>query len=224
MFTHLARPVSALAAIAAGVLMLTPITLAQTPPAAPAAPAATPAPPPGVAVRVRGTINSLEGNVLGFTTREGETISIVLAENFTVTAAVPLTLADITNNAYIGVAVEEDAAGNLLALDLRLFDEAARGRGEGVRPWDLTPGAIMINATVAVIEQQGDRTLIRLTFPDGERLVTIGPETSIWTTEVGDRSLLVPGAYAVIGTRRLDDGTYTATSVTVEKAGTRPTN
>ena len=38
------------------------------------APAATPPPQPGVAARIRGTINSLNGNVLNVTTREGETI------------------------------------------------------------------------------------------------------------------------------------------------------
>ena len=191
---------------------------------APAAPAAAPAQPTGTPVRVRGTITGLEGNNLGFTTREGLAITIALAENFTVNAAVPLTLADITNNAYIGVAAEQDAAGNYLALDLRLFAEAQRGAGEGQRAWDLTPGAVMINATVTVIEQQANGTLIRLTFPDGTRDVLIGPETSIWTTTPGDRSLLVPGADAVIGTRLQENGTYTAGAVTVEKDGTRPTN
>ncbi|MCC6983593.1 MAG: hypothetical protein IT535_10015, partial [Bauldia sp.] len=61
-------------------------------------------------------------------------------------------------------------------------------------------------------------------YPEGEKMVMIGPETPIWTTTAGDASLLVAGAYAVINTRKLDDGTYTATSVTVEKDGTRPTN
>lgn len=189
-------------------------------------PAATPpAPPPGVAVRVRGTINSLTGNVLNFTTREGETININLAPEFTVSAAVPLTLADITNNSYIGVVAETDPAGNLIALDVRVFPDTANRANARVFPWDLTPTSTMANAIVADVQQQPQQpTMVRVTYPDGEKMVMIGPETPIWTTTPGNASLLVPGAYAVIGTRKLDDGTYTATSVTVEKDGTRPTN
>ena len=63
---------------------------------------------------------------------------------------------------------------------------------------------------------------MRVTFPNGERTVLVTPDTPIWTTTPGDASLLVPGAYVVVNTRRLDDGTYTATSVTVEKE-TKPT-
>lgn len=188
------------------------------------APAAAPTPPPGVAVRVRGTINSFANNVLNFTTREGETINITLAADFRVTAAVPLTLDDITNNAYVGVAAETDPAGNLVALDVRVFPATQDRANSRVFPWDLTPTSTMANATVAAVEPQGQGRLVRVTYPDGEKMVMISPDTPIWTTTPGDASLLVPGAYAVIGTRKLDDGSYTATSVTVEKDGTRPTN
>ena len=57
----------------------------------------------------------------------------------------------------------------------------------------------------------------------GEKLVMIGPDTPIWSTEPGDASLVVPGAYVVINARKLDDGSYTATNIMIEKNGTRPT-
>jgi hypothetical protein len=219
----LSRFATALAAVSIAVAALTsfaaPSFAQGNPPAA-----APPAQPPGTAVRVRGTINSLTGNVLNFTTREGETININLAPDYTVNAAIPLTLADITNNAYIGVVAETDPAGNLIALDVRVFPESANRANARVFPWDLTPTSTMANAIVADVQQQPQQTMVRVTYPEGEKMVMIGPETPIWTTTPGDASLLVAGAYAVIGTRKLDDGTYTATSVTVEKDGTRPTN
>jgi hypothetical protein len=210
---------AALAAVAAPSFVAPAFAQGAPPAAAPA-----PAPQPGVAVRVRGTINSFANNVLNFTTREGETIDITLAPDFRVSAAVPLTLADITNNAYIGVVAETDAAGNLLALDVRVFPETQNRANARVFPWDLTPTSTMANAIVADVQQQPQQTLVRVTYPEGEKMVMIGPDTPIWTTTEGDASLLVPGAYAVIGTRKLDDGSYTATAVTVEKDGTRPTN
>ncbi len=194
--------------------------LAQgTPPVATPAPA----PQPGVAARVRGTINSLTGNVLNVTTREGETINITLAAEYRVNAAVPLTLDDITNNAYVGVVADTDAQGNLVALDVRVFPEANRGTGAGSRPWDLTPTSSMNNGTLAAVEPQAQGRLVRVTYPDGEKLVMIGPDTPIWSTEPGDASLVVPGAYVVINARKLDDGSYTATNIMIEKNGTRPT-
>jgi len=208
-------------AVAAFASFAAPAFAQGNPPAAAPAPAAQ---PPGEAVRVRGTINSFAGNVLNFTTREGETIDINLAPDFTVSAAIPLTLADITNNAYIGVVAETDPAGNLIALDVRVFPENANRANARVFPWDLTPTSSMANAIVADVQQQPQQTMVRVTYPEGEKMVMIGPETPIWTTTAGDASLLVAGAYAVINTRKLDDGTYTATSVTVEKDGTRPTN
>ena len=78
---------AALAAVAAPSFVAPAFAQGAPPAAAPA-----PAPQPGVAVRVRGTINSFANNVLNFTTREGETIDITLAPDFRVSAAVPLTL------------------------------------------------------------------------------------------------------------------------------------
>jgi hypothetical protein len=213
----------AAASIAAASFMLTTApSLAQANPPA-AAPAPAPAPQPGTAVRVRGTINSFAGNVLNVTTREGETINVNLAPDYRVNAAIPLTLDDITNNAYVGVVADTDAAGNLVALDVRVFPEANRNTNPGSRPWDLTPSSSMNNGTVASVDAQAQGRLVRVTYPDGEKLVMVTPDTPIWTTEPGDASLLVPGAYVVINSRRLDDGTYTATTLMVEKNGTRPT-
>lgn len=210
--------------LSAAVIAVAGLVSLNAPAFAQGAPAATPAPQPeGVAARVRGTINGLNGNVLNVTTREGETIDINLGADFSVNAAIPMTLADVADNAYVGVVADTDAAGNLVALDVRIFPEANRGRGAGSRPWDLTPTSSMNNGTVAEVDTQPTSRLIRVTYPDGERLVLVTPDTPIWTTEAGDASLLVAGAYVVINARKLDNGSYTATSVMVEKDGTRPT-
>ncbi len=209
------------AAVLAAVSSVPAIAQAPTPPAA----AAAPTPPPGVAVRVRGTVEALNGNVLTFKTREGETININMAENFTVNAAIQKSWDDVAANAYIGVAGEEDAQGNVTALDLRVFNENQRGLGEGNRPWDLTPRSTMTNATVAAVEPGANgMRMIRVTYPGGEKMIMVAADAPLWSTEPGDRSLVVAGAYAVIGTRKLDDGTYTASGVTIEKNGIRPAN
>ena len=44
---------------------------------------------------------------------------------------------------------QPQADGTQKALEVVVFPEAARGTGEGHRPWDLLPQSTMTNATVA---------------------------------------------------------------------------
>lgn len=62
-------------------------------------------------VRVRGTVESLDGNTLMVKTREGPSVKIALADNYTVAAVVPLELNAIAAGSYIGTAAMGKADG-----------------------------------------------------------------------------------------------------------------
>ncbi len=203
--------------LAAALLVAAAAPVMAQAPAAPPAAAATPAPQPGTPARLRGTIDSFAGRDLVITTREGEKIAILMNETFTVASANRLTLADLSDNDYLGIVAEEGANGQLVALDVRVFPEVQRGVGEGQRPWDFTPQSTMTNATVATVATEGAGRLVRVTYPNGDKMVMVGPDVPIWTNAPADPSLLVAGAYVIVNSRKLDDGSYIAGSVTVEK-------
>ncbi len=178
---------------------------------------------PTPTTRFRGTLDAIDGNMLSMTTREGQKVDIKLDDNYRVTYPTLLTLDDITENVYVGAgALDKD--GKLTAIEVQVFPEASRGVGEGHRVWDMAPSTTMTNANVSEVASDGDARVLTLTFPDGEKQIVVPPDIPVWAPTVGDASLLVPGRYIVLSARKLDDGSYAAAAVSVEKDGVKPPN
>ena len=174
---------------------------------------------------VRGTITALEGNVLSVKSRDGRDLKINLAPKFGVRAAKALTLADIKPGDLVGPASRKRPDGTLVAISLQVFTPDRRGNiPEGNMPWDLEPGSVMTNATVAGMVQTRNGRELTLEFKGGSQKVIVPEGVPIFTALPGDRSLLVPGAYVVIGAQVAADGTITAAGGTVSKDGVRPAN
>ena len=174
---------------------------------------------------VRGTIAALDGNVLTVNSRDGKSLKINLADNFGVRAAKAITLADIKPGDLVGPASMKRPDGTLLAISLQLFPEALRGRiPEGHMPWDLEPESMMTNGTVAGMVQAAAGRELTLEYKGGSQKVIVPQSAPIFTTVIGDRSLLVPGAYVVVNTQVAVDGTMSAAGVSVSKDGVRPAN
>src|ERR1700730_11742231 len=128
------RAVSLLTVAVVGVVALP--ALAQNPP---------PANPP---VRLRGTIDKLDGHTLTVKSRDGQSVTVNLADNVAVVYLVKKTMADIKTGDYLASTGIKGTDGKIHAVEVRIFPEAQRGTGEGQFPWDLMPDSIMTNATV----------------------------------------------------------------------------
>jgi hypothetical protein len=184
--------------------------LAQTPP---------PANPP---VRVRGTVDKLDGNTLTVKSRDGSTVSITLADNVGIVYLVPKTMADIKSGDYLASTGIKGTDGKIHAIEVRIFPEALRGAGEGQYPWDLKPDTVMTNATAGTITKLGDGNVVSVTYKGTTSDYIIDPTTPIFTYAQGDKSLLVPGAAVFVIAQKKDDGSLTAARLTVEKDGVKP--
>ena len=126
--------------------------------------AALPQPAPQ-RVRVRGTIEKVDGTMLTVKTREGQTVTLKLADNVGVVATMKRTLADIKTNDFVGIAAMPQGPGKpSRALEVLIFPEALRGTGEGHRPWDLMPESTMTNATVAETVTKVDGATLTLKY------------------------------------------------------------
>src|SRR3982751_2689031 len=76
-------------------------------------------------VRVRGTITSLNGDVLAVKTREGRDVNLNLTPDATVTTAKSMKLADIKQGPYVGVTSVPGSDGKLVAKEVHLIPPQA---------------------------------------------------------------------------------------------------
>jgi hypothetical protein len=174
-------------------------------------------------VRIRGTIEKVDSNVLTITSREGDTLTLHLTPDYTMTAVVKASLADIKEGSFVGTSAMPQPDGTLKALEVHIFPEALRGTGEGFRPWDLQPGSTMTNATVTSSVSGVDGNTLTLTYKGGEKKVVIPPNIPIVTYAPADKTDVHAGVpISVSSAQKLPDGTLQASRITIGKNGVAP--
>jgi len=175
----------------------------------------------GIAVRLRGKIDSLSGDTLHLTLRSGDKATAVLASNPRVTWLIPAKPTDIAKGSYIGSAAVPQSDGTLRALEVQVFPPSMRGVGEGSRPFDVAPGSSMTNGTIGSIVSANGRTLT-VTYKGGEKKIFVPDGVPFVSYAPADRSALTPGVNVLVIATRASDGTVTANTVLVGKNGLVP--
>jgi uncharacterized protein (DUF2147 family) len=176
--------------------------------------------------RIRGTIVSFAGGVLTVQ-GVGTTYKVTLPDNVAVTWITKSSLANIGPNSFIGTVAVPQADGTLKAVEVQLFPEALRGRGEGSRPWDSVPNSSMTNATVdtiasASVDKVEGRVMV-VKYQDGEKKVFVPTNVPVITYVPADKAALTPGAHIIIvAATKNEDGSYTTSGVNVGKDGLVP--
>jgi hypothetical protein len=162
---------------------------------------------PPATVRMRGTLLSVTPATLTVRDRSGEVVELAISDKLVVSEVFPIRLEDIRPGSYIGTAAMPQADGTQRAIAVSVFPEAARGTGEGHRPFDLLPQSTMTNATVADVSAITDTPAgrrLQLKYKDGEKTVIVPPDAPVVTSRPGDRSLLVPGASVSLFAQAMD--------------------
>lgn len=174
-------------------------------------------------VRIRGTLEAVDGPLLSIKSREGNDMKVKMTDNVAVFAVVKTELSEIKEGSYIGVTGLPEPDGTQKAVAVHIFPENQRGAAEGFRPWDQRPNSTMTNATVAQTVKGTDGQNILVKYKDGEKKVVVPPETPVVTFVAGDKSELKPGAKIIIfGAVKKDDGTLEANRVNVGRDGITP--
>jgi len=178
---------------------------------------------PPTPTRIRGTIESVDGKTLNIKTREGTDVKVNMADDMTVVGIAKTSLSDIKQGSYIGVSGMPQADGSQKALAIHIFPEAMRGANEGFRAWDLRPNSTMTNATVAQTVTSVDGQTIDVKYKDGEKKVTVTPDTAIVAFLTGEKSEIKPGAKIIIfGAAKKDDGSLETNRIGVGRDGIAP--
>jgi Domain of unknown function (DUF5666) len=174
-------------------------------------------------VRVRGTIERVDGDSYIVKSRDGAELKVKLAANAMVVALVKASLADIKPGSYVGVAGMPQADGSQRALEVHVFPEAMRGTGDGHRPWDLQPQSTMTNGNVEQSVAGSDGQALTLKYKDGEKKIVVPANTPIVSYVPGDKTELKPGAKIFItAAMKQPDGTLQAPRVNVGRDGVTP--
>jgi hypothetical protein len=174
-------------------------------------------------LRIRGTIESVDGAMLTIKARNGDVDKVKLADNAMVTGITKATLADVKPGSYIGVTGQPQPDGSQKAIAIHIFPESMRGTGEGFRPWDLRPNSSMTNATVDQKVEVSDGQTITVKYKDGEKKVTVSPDTPIVTFVPSTKAELKAGAKVIVmGADKKPDGTYDTARINVGLDGLTP--
>ena len=172
--------------------------------------------------RIRGTVQSLQGQSLTIATAAGGPVSLALTETTGINGVEAKTVADIGPNTFIGATAVKDPAGRWQATEIHIFPESMRGAGEGHYAWDL-PESTMTNGAVTGSTVSGAGSTLRVEYAGGQVDVDVTPRTAIVALTAGDRSLLVPGATVfALAVPSPSGGAATAVAVVAETKGVKP--
>jgi hypothetical protein len=181
--------------------------------------AQAPANPP---VRIRGTVEKIDGTNLTIKANSGQSMKVKLADNYVVMGIAKASLADLASGKFIGTTTVGERDGALVALEVHIFPENMRGTGEGHYDWDLRPTSKMTNANVANVTNMGKDRVLTVQYKGGEKKVLVPEKAVIVSFTPTDRSELKPGAKVFTVTQRQPDGSLTAARVNVGLKGQVP--
>jgi len=188
---------------------------------------------------VRGTIETVDGNVLTLRSNAGAELKLTLTENALIVAVVKASMADIKEGTYLGSAAIPQPDGSQKALEVHIFPEQMRGAGEGHRPYAPVPNGTMTNGTMTggaitgaamtngsasgstVAGVEGSTIVVK--YKDGEKKIVVPPNAPILRYEIGSKGDLKPGARFTVGAAtKKPDGTLEANRINVGREGVVP--
>jgi hypothetical protein len=175
-------------------------------------------------VRIRGTIDKVEGNVLAVRSGDAAEIKLMLADNASIVAVVKAALSEIKEGTFLGSAAIPQADGSQKAVEVHIFPEQMRGTGEGHRPYPPVANGTMTNGTASGATVAGvDGSTITVKYKDGEKKIIVAPDVPILRYEIGGRNDLKPGArFTVLAATRKPDGSFETSRINVGRDGAVP--
>jgi hypothetical protein len=175
-------------------------------------------------IRIRGTIQNVDGPKLAIKARDGSTIQVKLGDNARITAMVKATVADIKQGSFIGVTAMPQPDGSQKAIGLHIFMDAQRGVVQArFIPWDREPGSTMTNADVESTVTGVDGQTMMVKYPDGEKKIIVPPNTPVVKFAPGSSEDLKPGAQMIIfAAQKMPDGSIVAPAINVGRDGAAP--
>ncbi len=174
--------------------------------------------PPGVA---RGTIVSIENDTLTLKVANGATEKIALAKDWKVSVLKPVSVDTIQPGSFIGTAEMPQKDGTGRSLEVHVFPPGVKA-GEGHYDWDLKKGSKMTNGTVGQVTASGKGRELQVSYPNGERKITVPPNVPVVQITPGERAMAKPGAAAFLIVAKTPGGELASNAIAVGENGAAP--
>jgi hypothetical protein len=173
-------------------------------------------------VRIRGTVERIDGPAYVIKSRDGSELKLTLTDNPLYVAIAPSTMADIKPGMFVGSAGMMEADGTQKAIEVHIFPESMRGTGEGHYDWDLKPQSKMTNGNVEQTVSGVDGPILSVKYKDGEKKLVVTPETVVVTYVPGNKDEVKPGTKVFVAAKKQPDGTFQAPRITYGRNGAGP--
>ena len=175
-------------------------------------------------LRLRGTIEKADGNVLSLKSKDGAQHQLTLTDNAMIVAVVKASMAEVKEGTFLGSAAMPQPDGSQRALEVHIFPEQMRGTGEGHRPYAPVPNSTMTNGAAAGATVTGvDGGTMTVKYKGGEKKIVVPPNVPIVRYEIGGKADLKPGAkFTVLAATKKPDGTLEASRINVGRDGVEP--
>lgn len=164
-------------------------------------------------VRVRATIESVNGSILDVKGRDGTMMKVQLAPNAPVSEIVKASLSDIKAGSYLGITAMPQPDGSQKAAAIFIFPPGVHP-GEGFHPWDFSPSSTMTNATVANEVSSVDGKTLNVKYAGGEKKIVVPADCVIVNSRKASAAALKPGEKIFIfAAKKQPDGTLQAPNI-----------
>jgi hypothetical protein len=172
-------------------------------------------------VRVRGTIEKVDGDMLTVKSREGADLKLKLKDNATVRGVIKASLADIKSGTGVGITSMPQADGSLKAVEIHIFP-AGLNFNSFHGNWDLMPNSQMTNGPVQTSVAGVDGQVLTVQYKAGdkteEKKITVTPQTIIVGYAPGNKSELKVGQKIFVANApKLADGTIDVANISYGK-------
>jgi hypothetical protein len=184
--------------------------------------------------RVRGVIQAIEDQTLVVDTEpfvsaiernrrnEDAVVRLTLTDMTGINGVEKRTMADITDNTFVGATAVKNRDGRWEATEVHIFPESMRGAGEGHYAWDL-PESTMTNGAASGVVAKGRGGTMTVRHAGGNVEIDVTRRAEIVALTIGTRALLVPGATVMaLAAPAQGGGSATAVAIIAETNGVKP--
>jgi hypothetical protein len=175
---------------------------------------------PNTSPMIRGAVSQVTPSSLVVKTDTG-TVTIALAGSPKVFDREPGTLADVSDNTFVGVTSVKQPDGKERATEIHVFPEDLRGLGEGSRMMEQSAspgGSRMTNGSVqssrmsnGTVSSANGGTIV-VTYAGGSQSIDVPPSTPVTAIKETSKQPLA-GDQVVVVSKRGDSGALTATAI-----------
>ena len=177
-------------------------------------------------VRVRGTVEGVDGDTVTVKSRDGAELKLKLKDNATVRAVVPAKITDIKAGTSVGVTSAPQADGSLSAIEVHIFP-AGQNINQAHFNWDLMPNTFMTNGPVQTSVAAIDGQTLTVQYKTGDKVdekqIKVTPKTAIVGYEPATKADLKPGVKVFVAAApKLPDGSLDVANISYGKDGMTP--